>query len=133
MDIRYALLPFFSWLVAGSLKAALLRFKNKQWQKNQIGYGGMPSNHSSIVCSMVVFIGLQEGLNHPALGVAITLAFIVMLDANALRKHIEQQAKHINQMCPTAKLRERIGHSKMEILGGMVTGGLCGWFFFVIG
>jgi hypothetical protein len=132
LDIRYAILPFFSWFVAGTLKAIISRWKTKQWQKSQIGYGGMPSNHSSIVCSMSVFIGLTEGIYNPSFGVSLTLAFIVMLDANALRKHIEQQAKYINLLMPTAKLRERIGHSKTEILGGIITGSLCGWLFYFI-
>ncbi len=133
MDIRYAILPFFSWFVAGSLKAAISTWRHKRWQWNQIGYGGMPSNHSCIVSSMAVFIALQEGITHPALGGALTVAFIVILDANALRKHIEKQSKYINQLCPSAKLRERIGHSKLEILGGVITGSVCGALFYLIG
>lgn len=91
-----------------------------------IGYGGMPSNHSAIVCSMAMLIALKQGVDHPAFGVAITVAFIVMLDANSLRREIGKHAVAINQalIADSARkhLRERMGHTLLEISAGIVVG-----------
>jgi hypothetical protein len=60
-----------------------------------VGNGGFPSNHSAVVSSMATLIALREGIGHPAFGVAVTLAFIVMIDANSLRQHVgRRRAEH---------------------------------------
>ncbi len=125
MDLSYIVTPFFAWLIAGSSKFLINSFKAKQFAFGLIGYGGMPSNHSAIVSSMVALIAFKEGYEHPALGVAITLAFIVLIDANSLRNQVGQQAKAINLLNQDKEipdLRERMGHSKLELLGGIVVG-----------
>jgi uncharacterized protein len=126
MDLSYLLTPLLAWLVAGSLKFAINSWKSGRPAFGQIGYGGMPSNHSAIVCSTAALIALREGLGHPAFGVALTLAAIVMLDANSLRRQIGRQAAAINRLAQSAPsdppLRERMGHTVPEILGGIVVG-----------
>lgn len=128
MDYSYLITPFLAWLSAGSLKFVINSIKARQLAFNLIGYGGLPSNHSAIVSSMVALIALKEGIQHPAFGVAITLAFIVLLDANSLRKQIGLQAKVVNQLTqasplpPKVPLRERIGHTKLELAAGSVVG-----------
>jgi len=69
-------------------------------------------------------MGWGEGIAHPAFGVAVTLAFIVMLDANSLRRQIGRHAKAINRLAapPDEALRERIGHTRIEIAAGVLTG-----------
>ena len=118
----YLLTPFAAWLVAGCLKFAINSIKAKKLAFALVGYGGMPSNHSAIVASTSSMIALQEGLDHPAFAVAITLAFIVILDATSLRKNIGKQAQQINILTATQTLRERIGHSKLEVAGGIIVG-----------
>jgi acid phosphatase family membrane protein YuiD len=125
IDVSYIIMPFFAWLVAGSSKFIINSIKAKQWAFGLIGYGGMPSTHSAIVSSMAALIAFKEGVESPALGVAIALAFIVLLDASSLRNQVGKQAKAINllnQQNDTVDLRERMGHSKLEILGGIVVG-----------
>lgn len=125
LDLSYIIMPFFAWLVAGSSKFVINSLKAKQLAFGLIGYGGMPSNHSAIVSSMVALIAFKEGLEQPVLGVAVALAFIVLLDANSLRNQVGKHAKAINLFNKDnddPKLRERIGHSKLELLGGIVVG-----------
>ena len=126
MDGSYALTPFLAWLVAGVTKFIVNSIKARQWAFGLIGYGGMPSNHSAIVSSMAALIALKEGIGHPAFGVAITLAFIVMLDANSLRRQVGKQAQAINQLATNTpnppRLRERMGHTRLEIAAGIVVG-----------
>ena len=126
MDFSYALTPFLAWLVAGILKFAINSIKAKQLAFGLIGYGGLPSNHSSIVSSMAALIAFKEGVGHPAFGVAVALAFIVILDANSLRRQVGKHAVAINRLAASDEdhptLRERMGHSKLEIGAGIVTG-----------
>jgi len=123
----YALTPFLAWLIAGGLKFLINSLKARRFAFDLIGYGGLPSNHSAIVSSMATLIGLKEGLNNPAFGVAITLAFIVLLDASSLRRQVGKQARAINQLNGSIKndslfLRERMGHTSVEIISGVAVG-----------
>lgn len=127
MDLSYVVTPFFAWLVAGCTKFAINTIRARRLAFDLIGYGGMPSNHSSIVSSAAAIIAFKEGLQHPALVVALALAFIVLLDANSLRRQVGKHAEAINvlnQDNDAAKLRERMGHTRLEILAGIVTGTL---------
>ncbi len=126
MDFSYALTPFFAWFVAGISKFIINSIKAKQLAFGLIGYGGLPSNHSAIVSSMATLIALKEGIGHPAFGVAITLAFIVMLDANNLRRQVGKHAVAINKLAAEVSdhqsLRERMGHTRLEIGAGIAVG-----------
>mgnify|MGYP003390335185 CR=1 FL=1 len=126
MDFSYALTPFLAWIVAGIIKLAINSIKAKQLAFSLIGYGGLPSNHSAIVSSIPTLIALKEGITHPAFGVAITLAFIVMLDASSLRRQVGQHAVVINRLTvilPEQQfLRERMGHTYIEIAAGILVG-----------
>jgi uncharacterized protein len=128
MDITYAVTPFLAWLTAGCLKFLINSVKARRWAFGQIGYGGLPSNHSAIVASTAALIALREGIGHPAFGVAVTLAFIVMMDASSLRRQVGRQAAVINRIASTMPqeelplLRERMGHTGLEIVAGVLTG-----------
>jgi len=75
---------------------------------------------------MATYIGLNEGFDSAAFGAALTLAYIVTLDANGLRQKVAQHAVRINQINHEAPpLRERVGHSKPEIFAGIITGAFC--------
>ncbi|UIP25395.1 divergent PAP2 family protein [Acinetobacter towneri] len=132
MSFEYFLTPFVAWLVCGVTKFLINCIREKRLAFDLIGYGGMPSNHSAIVSSMAALIAFKEGIDTPAFGVAITLAFIVVMDANSLRKKMEQHAKEINQLknYEGPVLRERIGHSKLEILVGAILGTAVGYMIF---
>jgi uncharacterized protein len=126
LDFAYLITPFLAWLIAGCLKFTINSVKARQLAFGLIGYGGLPSNHSAIVSSMAALIALEEGIADPAFGVAVTLAFIVMLDASSLRRQVGKQAQAINLLTKgaglTAELRERMGHTKVELLAGVAVG-----------
>jgi acid phosphatase family membrane protein YuiD len=126
MDFVYLLTPFSTWLITGLLKFMVNSFKAKKLAFGLIGYGGFPSNHSAIVSSMAALIAFKEGIDHPAFGVAVTLAFIVILDAHSLRRQIGKHAAAINQVRMAssnhAPLRERMGHTAIEIAAGVLVG-----------
>ncbi|MEO7496445.1 MAG: divergent PAP2 family protein [Massilia sp.] len=138
MDFAYLLCPLLTWLVVGPIKFLINSARQRRWALNLVGNGGFPSNHSAVVTSMATLIALREGMSEPAFGVAVTLAFIVMIDANSLRQHVGRQAAAINRLSGAAnaanatnaanaatqpvRLRERMGHTVVEICGGIATG-----------
>lgn len=127
MDLSYALTPFIAWLIAGGIKFVINSIRAKQLAFKMIGYGGFPSNHSAIVSSTATLIALREGMDHPAFAVAITLAFIVVLDASSLRRQVGKLAEVLNRHAVHlgdghVPLRERMGHTRIEIAAGVVAG-----------
>ncbi|MFM0498154.1 divergent PAP2 family protein [Paraburkholderia caledonica] len=129
----YAIVPFVTWLIAGSLKFMINSVHARRLAFGLIGYGGLPSNHSAIVSSMAALIAFREGMNTPAFGVAITLAFIVLLDANSLRRQVGKHAAAINAINAAnggeSSLRERMGHTRVEIAAGILVGVCIGYLF----
>ena len=131
-DYLYLATPFVTWFIAGSLKFAIHSIRTGSPSSHVVGYGGMPSNHSAIVSSMVTLIALQEGMSHPSFGVAVTFGFIVLLDASTLRRQVGKQAAVINSLKGDKALRERMGHSRLEIVAGLLTGsGVATALFFI--
>ena len=134
-EFSYALTPFLAWLVAGILKFLINSLRARRLAFDLIGYGGLPSNHATIVSSIAMLIALKEGVNTPAFGVAIALAFIVILDASSLRKQVGKHAAAINKLNSLTTnspllLRERMGHTRIEILAGVITGSVVAYLIF---
>ncbi|WGG49039.1 divergent PAP2 family protein [Rugamonas sp. DEMB1] len=136
MDLAYLLTPLITWITVGPIKFLINSAKARQWAFNLVGNGGFPSNHSAVVSSMATLIALREGISHPAFGVAVTLCFIVVIDANSLRQHVGKQAAAINRLAKDGAghhwLRERMGHTVVEICGGLATGVAIGHLVFAL-
>ena len=126
MELIYLVTPVLTWMMVGPIKFLITSVRQRRWAFNLVGNGGFPSNHSAVVTSMATLIALREGMGHPAFGVAVTLAFIVMIDANSLRQHVGRHAVTLNRLHDGKEdyvvLRERMGHTLVEIAGGIVTG-----------
>lgn len=126
MDLSYIFTPFLAWIFAGTTKFIINSFRSKRLAFDLIGYGNLPSNHTAIVCSIVALIAIKDGIETPAFGVSIAFAFITMLDANSLRRQIGLHAKLINKLSNNdgvgLKLRESVGHTRVEIIAGAFVG-----------
>jgi acid phosphatase family membrane protein YuiD len=126
-DFSYLITPFLAWLIAGSLKFLINCIRAKRLAFDLIGYGGLPSNHTAIVSSIAALIALRDGMENPAFGVSLALAFIVILDASSLRRQVGKHAAAINYLLRQApdygpSLRERMGHTPAEIFAGILVG-----------
>jgi acid phosphatase family membrane protein YuiD len=126
MDFTYLVTPALTWLVVGPIKFVINSVRHRRLAFDLVGNGGFPSNHSAVVTSMATLIALREGIEHPAFGVAVALACVVMIDANSLRQHVGRHAAAINRLAGAAStvkpLRERMGHTLVEIGGGFCCG-----------
>jgi acid phosphatase family membrane protein YuiD len=136
MEIIYLVTPVLTWMVVGPIKFLISSVRYRRWAFDLVGNGGFPSNHSAVVSSMATLIALREGMGHPAFGVAVTLAFIVMIDANSLRQHVGRHAVTLNRLNEGKEdyviLRERMGHTRFEIAGGILTGIGMGFLIYTV-
>ena len=122
----YVAAPAVAWVAAGSIKFAINSIRARKAAFDQIGYGGLPSTHMTIVSAVAALIAMREGMGSGAFGAALGLMAIVGIDALSLRRHIGLQARSINEMLrereqPTPH-RERIGHSIIELGAGVIVG-----------
>lgn len=127
--MHYLILLLSCWVINGAIKFSINSITHKKAAFSLIGYGGFPSTHTAIVTSMVTFVALTNGTNHPVLAPLIVLLWLVINDATALRKRIEEHAKHLNTLSDDSPHRERIAHNYYEIAGGIAVGFLVGWGF----
>lgn len=121
-----------AWLLAQIIKLPLNYFYTRKWNwALLLTTGGMPSSHSSLMTATVFAIGLYYGFDNPvfALGVAITM--IVTYDAGGVRRQAGIHAQRINVLFgellnghPISErdLREVLGHTPLEVLGGILLG-----------
>jgi acid phosphatase family membrane protein YuiD len=69
---------------------------------------------------------MKAGVSDPAFGVALTLAFIVILDAASLRGQVGRHAAAINLLnsgnAAQVVLRERMGYTRIKIAAGIIVG-----------
>jgi len=135
IDLTYVATPFAAWLIAGGLKFVINSIRARRLAFGLIGYGGLPSNHTAIVTSVVALLAVRVGIDSPLMAIAIALAFVVILDARSLRGQVGKHAVALNKLSAQSErpLRERIGHTPAEILAGAVVGAgvgiAMGWIF----
>jgi acid phosphatase family membrane protein YuiD len=121
-----------SWILAQALKIPIDLFQSRHWNWALfLAAGGMPSSHSALVVSTAMAVGLHSGFDNPIFGVATALAMVVVYDATGIRRQAGMQAQKINilveellQGHPISQehLREVLGHTPLEALGGVLLG-----------
>jgi uncharacterized protein len=126
VDVAYVIAPFTGWIIAGSMKFAINFLRSGRIVWGQIGLGGLPSNHTAVVSSTAILIGLREGVNTALFAIAVTLAIIVVLDALNLRREVGAHAAALNDLLrghtKWAPFREHVGHQQVEVLMGFLVG-----------
>ncbi len=120
------------WILAQMLKIPINFLQSHQWNWALFfGAGGMPSSHSALVTSTAMAVGLYYGFNNPIFGVATAITMIVVYDAAGIRRQAGMQAQKINILVeellkghPISEehLREVLGHTPLEALGGVLLG-----------
>lgn len=126
MDYKYAVMPILAWFVAGTVKFIVNYIRFRKEAIGLIGNGGFPSTHTTVISSTVFFIGLSEGINVPIFSLGVAVLMVTIFDAMGIRRAVGKQAAMINQYIinqqDTKRLRERQGHTPIEVLGGLAVG-----------
>ncbi|HEY9721168.1 MAG TPA: divergent PAP2 family protein [Oscillatoriaceae cyanobacterium] len=96
-----------------------------------VGTGGMPSSHTALVVSLTTAVGLAHGFDTPLFDVSAVFSSIVMYDATGVRQAAGKQAAILNKMMEELstmhsireeRLKELLGHTRLEVLGGAIYG-----------
>lgn len=130
------------WFMASILKWPIYYFINHRWNWSLAwGTGGMPSSHSSLITSTTLAIGLFRGFDQPVFALAVAISMIVIYDAAGVRRQAGFHAERINMIIKELfagrpleekDLKEMLGHSPIEVAGGVLVGVLCALFIFLI-
>ncbi|WP_127509301.1 divergent PAP2 family protein [Paenibacillus humicus] len=123
----YFLIPFIAWFVAGITKFIINYVRFGADAKKRIGNGGFPSNHTTIVTATTMAVGFHEGLTSPIFGLGVAVIFIVVIDATGLRRHVGYHAASLNLLQNNKIHRESMGHTKVEVAGGIFLGVIIGF------
>jgi len=127
------LCSLLAWVVAQLLKVPLYyRVEHRLNWRRLVGSGGMPSAHSSMVIALMLSVGFTQGFGTPSFGICVVLSLIVMYDAMGVRRETGTQATVINRILKEVfinghrisddELKELIGHTPFEVLGGVIVG-----------
>lgn len=121
-----------AWLIAQLLKVPIEYLRTHRWNwALLVQAGGMPSSHTTLIVSITYGIGLSAGFNTPLFALAFAIAMIVIYDATGIRRQAGKHAELINAMIndlaaghplKEEQLREVLGHTPLEALGGIVLG-----------
>ena len=122
------------WTVAQVLKTIIDCVLNKNFNAERLfGSGGMPSSHSSTVCSLTAASRICYGVGSFEFAISFVLAMIVMYDAMGVRRETGKQAKLLNSILLEnplklngevlqEKLKEYVGHTPLQVFAGAVLG-----------
>lgn len=131
-----------AWGIAQIVKLPLDYVFSKRWNwALLISVGGMPSSHSALVTATAFSVGLYDGFASPVFALATAVAMVVIYDATGIRRQAGIHAQTINllvdellqgRLAPEKQLREVLGHTPLEALGGVVLGFIVPLIFWFI-
>lgn len=120
------------WFIAQTMKALFLTFKQRKFRFDLYSLpGGFPSSHSATVAGLAASVGMISGFDSVPFAIALVLAFFMIYDAKVIRGAAGKQAQSLNVLIEMYneeegedmdKLRERLGHSMVEIFSGIAIG-----------
>lgn len=120
------------WLVAQLTKMLCILVNMKKLDfKCLVKTGGMPSAHSSLICSVATSVGIRYGFDSGIFGLSMAVAILVMFDASTVRRSADIQANILDEMIveifkerrfSEKKIFELLGHTPIEVLMGMIIG-----------
>ncbi|MFA5359674.1 MAG: divergent PAP2 family protein [Patescibacteria group bacterium] len=134
--------------LATAIIAQLIKFFIKgnglklNWQSFS-SYAGMPSSHAAMAASLMTSVGLTEGFDSPLFFVCIIFSFFIIRDALGLRNYIGQNGQTLNSLIKNLsdnkiinlekqpRLIEKVGHTPMQIIAGLILGVLVSYLFFI--
>lgn len=132
-----------SWCAAQVIKTIIHFIQTKSFNPERLfGAGGMPSSHSALVCSATIALCRKCGFDSSEFAIMFILAMVVMYDAMGVRRSAGLHAREINRInrifaikeikpldeanskknVKKKELKEYLGHTPFEVLGGALLG-----------
>ena len=124
-----------AWATAQIIKLPIDYIRTHRWNWSLLlTTGGMPSSHSALVTATTLAIGLYYGFNHPTFALGVVITMVVTYDAAGVRQQAGIHAQRINMLFDEImsgqplnekeldELREVLGHTPLEVVGGIILG-----------
>jgi hypothetical protein len=101
--------------------------------------GGMPSSHTALVTTLTIGIWRLFGADSSIFSVTLIFSLYIVFEAAGLRQEVGNQAKVLNDLVDElratrhvdkSRLKELVGHTWGEVLGGFVLGVVIAYFFY---
>ena len=129
-----------AWFISQMLKGCFFGLRYHSWKlETFLTAGGMPSSHTASTVALTLMIGFREGFDSSFFAISAMFAMIVMYDAAGVRRETGKQGKVINELLSITwpdgnplfsnDLKEKIGHTPLEVIMGAVLGILCALLF----
>ncbi len=119
--------PFINFIASKEFKPSLM-----------LANGGMPSSHTSGICSFTAAIGFTNGFASDLFVLSLVISLIVMNDAMNVRLETGRQAEVINQWSEIfqelfsdegftrQQFKTMVGHTVLQVFWGMIFGVIIG-------
>ena len=118
------LIPLVVMLLSECAKVITEGIRLRTWHAGIFKPGGLPSSHSAFVTSLLIVLRDKVGTTSTQFAIAFVFACIVWYDAIIVRHEVGIQAQILNRLQNWKHLSERIGHSFVEVICGIVFGAL---------
>lgn len=122
-DYLFAI-PLVVLILTELTKMLLENIRSGHWHLALFRPGGFPSSHSAFVTSLLIIVGYKLGMESEEFAIAFVFAGVVWYDAMSVRRAVGEQAKALNQLQNIRHFAERLGHSFIEVLGGICFGAI---------
>jgi acid phosphatase family membrane protein YuiD len=120
------------WLLAQALKIPTEYLRSRRWLWAMFfAAGGMPSSHTALMVAGTLAVALYYGFDNPIFGIAVAVTMIIAHDAAGVRRQAGKHAERINVLFDELlnghtwsedDLKEVIGHTPLEVIGGIILG-----------
>lgn len=121
-----------AWAIAQTIKVTLGIIRKRRFDFRWfVGTGGMPSSHAAGASCLATAIGFKYGFDSVYFALAASFAFVVMFDAQGVRRATGRQAYILNKIMDDIywqgkpkenRLRELVGHTPVEVIVGCLLG-----------
>lgn len=121
-----------AWVITQTIKVTIGVIRQRKFDFRWfVGTGGMPSSHAAGASCLATAVGLEYGFNTVYFALAASFAFVVMFDAQGVRRASGKQARILNKIMEDiywqgrideTRLRELIGHTPIEVIAGFLLG-----------
>ncbi|MDR0369650.1 MAG: divergent PAP2 family protein [Candidatus Peribacteria bacterium] len=138
-DITQQMPPIFIVALVGIIiqitKVIIDSLSQKHFTLEQVfSSGGFPSFHSGVASSVTMIALLSDGIYSITFAIAMTFSLLFAYDAMNIRFQTGMHAEYLNDLRKDLqdnflmknrkknKLKERLGHTPVEVLGGIIFG-----------
>ncbi|AHB41366.1 hypothetical protein P148_SR1C00001G0575 [candidate division SR1 bacterium RAAC1_SR1_1] len=146
ISINPFFLVFFVGFFVQGLKVIIDLFKYRKFRFHHFfSSGGFPSFHTGLSSSVTMLVLLEYGFDSVLFVVVAAFSLLFAYDAMNLRFQTGQHAYLINKLRfelqglfskenkdTSGKLKERLGHTPLEVLGGFIIGSLLTYILYYL-